>query len=172
MLPQACGGGGPVSPEYGDRRAVPPGEPVWGGWRRLLFPRPAGPPAHLEADLLPVWHRGRHGAADHAADEVLCGHCHLDSCSRCGPRISRWNRILLVGTVSGSSQTSFIRTDWFPLKCVRIVNHADYRIIVNRKCSKRLPGSVFGLWGIRIKEARINEFWLYFQTLGGGWGSV
>ena len=24
------------------------------------------------------------------------------------------------------SQTSFIRTDWYPLKCVRIVKHAHY----------------------------------------------
>ena len=30
------------------------------------------------------------------------------------------------------SQTSFIRTARYPLKCVRIVKYADYRIIVNR----------------------------------------
>ena len=31
------------------------------------------------------------------------------------------------------SQTSFIRTAWYQLKWVRIVKHADYWIIVNRK---------------------------------------
>ena len=46
--------------------------------------------------------------------------------------------------------------------------HADYWIIINRKCQNRLPGSVFGLWGIRIKGTRINEVWLH--SVDGNYG--
>ena len=67
------------------------------------------------------------------------------------------------------SQTSFIRRAWY-LKCVQIEKHADYWIIVNRKWYKRLPGTLFGLWGIRIKEARINKVWLYkYEVLINIW---
>ena len=70
------------------------------------------------------------------------------------------------GSFAVYSQTSFIRTAWCLLKCVRIVKHADYWIVVNRTLYKRLPGSMLGLWGIRMKEARIKEVSLYPQQEG------
>ena len=70
-------------------------------------------------------------------------------------RVRRHNGTIWQGGFRLDSQNSFIRTASYPLKCVRIVKHADYWRI--EKWAKRLPGTVFGLWSIRIKEERINE---------------
>ena len=63
------------------------------------------------------------------------------------------------------NQTSFIRTASGPVRCVRIVKHADYWIIVNRKWLKRLPcRKCVRIVKPSIKEARTNEVWPYFPV--------
>ena len=56
--------------------------------------------------------------------------------------------------------TSFIRTAWYPLKFMCSVCETCGLLNLNHCKQKRLPGTMFALWGIRIKEARMDEVWL------------